>query len=497
MKPIHSCGPDNISNYLLKRLSNSISKPLKCLVNKSISEGTFPSSLKTAKVVPIHKGNNKSDLTNYRPISLLNSISKIFERVVYIKLYCYLTKNNFFYISQYGFRKKHSSINAISELIGNILKGLDNKQYSLSIFLDISKAFDTLDNNILLKKLENSGIRGQTLKWFNSYLSNRKIYVDINGTKSKIMSLEYGVPQGSILGPLLFLIYVNDLSICLQQSKSLIFADDTSIHSRNKNLATLTVQIENNLEILSEWFKANRLSINYEKTKFIIFSHNKNTYIPTTLKFGTALIHGVKEIKFLGLFIDSEFKWYTHVTNLCNRVSKNIYLLRCLSNVLPKWTLKKLYITYIESILLYGLEIWGSSISKQLLKRLNILQKKALRLISKVTYNTNTDPLFKKLNILKLDDLINFSIAKFGFNFSMNCLPKPVSELFYPTFKRHEHFTRRKNHVTFTQHSTSVFGKSFVAKVPSIYHSIPQDLTKLRNIKEFCNKLKKHYISKY
>ena len=202
--PKKSAGHDLISTNLLKEISPLIAEPLSLIINQSLSTGIFPSKLKIAKVIPLHKKNEKDLLDNYRPISLLPSISKVFERIVYNQLYSYLTTNGILFKSQYGFKKSHSTETAAIELTDTLLQNLDNGEIPIAIFLDLSKAFDTLDHAILLKKLEHYGIQDTPLNWLISYLSNRLQFVQMGDVLSDTLPISTGVPQGSILGPLLF-----------------------------------------------------------------------------------------------------------------------------------------------------------------------------------------------------------------------------------------------------------------------------------------------------
>ena len=271
LKPKQSCGHDGISTSFLKSIKDNICEPLSILINKSMETGYVPNIFKTAKVIPIYKAKDAQELTNYRPVSLLPSISKILEKVIHKRLYTFLNSYNIFYASQYGFRPNHSTINAITEFTSYVMSSLDKQEHSLSAFLDLSKAFDTIDHTILLNKLSHYGVRGVALDWFRSYLSNRKQFVNYKDTKSDIRNVDCGVPQGSVLGPLLFIIYTNDLPRAIKYSKCILFADDTTLFYCTKHRNELYNNISMDLNALSDWFKANKLSLNVSKINYMTF----------------------------------------------------------------------------------------------------------------------------------------------------------------------------------------------------------------------------------
>ncbi len=239
MKSKTSTGYDGISNNLLKAIGNEISTPLAYIFNKSLKEGVFPESMKTAKVPPVYKSKDKKLFVNYRPVSLLPVISKVLEKIVHKRLYSFLTKKLLLYDSQFGFRNNHSTIDAILEFVGKVIKGFERGEYTLAVFLDLSKAFDSLEHSTLLEKLYNFGIRGIAHDWFKSYLQNRKMYVKYNNNSSETQEVNFGVPQGSVLGPLLYIMLTNDLAMCLKKCRSVLYADDTTVYATNKNLRVL------------------------------------------------------------------------------------------------------------------------------------------------------------------------------------------------------------------------------------------------------------------
>ena len=260
-----SCDAYGLSQAVVISDGGIIAPVLSHLANCSLNAGIFPNKMKIAKVIPIYKGKGEKYLfTNYRPISLLPVFSKIVEKMIYSKLFDFLVRYQILFKSQYGFRKGRNTSHATIDFLQTVEKAFEDQEYAIGIFCDLSKAFDTLDHNILLKKLDHYGIRGNWHAWFKSYLSNRKQYVDLNGALSGNEDISVGVPQGSILGPLLFLIYINDLPASLSQLTPVMFADDTNLIIKGKNLEDLSLSINEDLKSLSDFFKANKLKLNID-----------------------------------------------------------------------------------------------------------------------------------------------------------------------------------------------------------------------------------------
>ena len=266
-----SSGHDNISNVLLKKISNNIKYPLSIIFNKSMLQGKFPESMKLADVSPLYKSKDQNECTNYRPISLLLTISKLLEKIMYKRTYNFLEQTGQLYNSQYGFRTGHSCENAVSELLAEIIKGSQEGLYTVSMFLDLSKAFDTLEHEVLLKRLERYGIRGIANNWFRDYLTNRKIRTKCTVAStgkteySEYKAIKFGTPQGSCLGPSIFIIFTNDLHKQLQHCNSILFADDTTLYKSHRNLKYLNWCIEDDMETIVKWFQVNKLTLNIEK----------------------------------------------------------------------------------------------------------------------------------------------------------------------------------------------------------------------------------------
>ena len=264
-------GHDSISMNLIKDSIDKIIFPITGIINLSITSGIVPNQLKIARVIPLFKSGEQDIFTNYRPESVLPAFSKILERVMYNRLLRFLNAFKILSDNQYGFRKHHSTAYALACLYDKISSAIENKEYTVGIFIDLSKAFDTVDHHILISKLEHYGVRGTALRWFESYPSGRQQYVEFNGVCSEPCQIKCEVPQGSILGPLLFLLYINDLCNVSKVVDFILFADDTNIFFSHKDFNLLSETLNSEMCKLTQWCRANKLSINFKKSNFMVF----------------------------------------------------------------------------------------------------------------------------------------------------------------------------------------------------------------------------------
>ena len=301
-----STGPSSIPLRMLSIIPDLIILPLAHIIKMSIVTGVYPDLLKIVKVIPIHKGGSSQDINNYRPISLLSIFHKIMEKMIHKKLYNFLEEHNILYHNQHGFRKNNSTIHALMQITERIKTSIDSGKFGCGIFIDLRKAFDTVNHNVLLTKLEHYGIRDSMLKWFQSYLSGRKQFVSFNGISSELLENNCGVPQDSVLGPLLFFIYINDLPNISKILNFYLFADGTNIYHESNSLNDLESTVNKELNKLYLWLNLNRLALNIDKTNFIIFHpYNKPVKQQVTIKINNTAINEKEYIKYLGVIFDS------------------------------------------------------------------------------------------------------------------------------------------------------------------------------------------------
>ena len=493
-----SCGHDKISNQMLKSIIPAILTPLSIVFNQSIVTGKFPQKMKQAEVVPLHKGKDMDLVINYRPISLLITISKLLEKVIYKRVYSFLEKENILFQSQYGFRSNHNCEHAILELTGNILQAHEKREHPVCIYLDLSKAFDTLNHQVLLCKLEKMGIRGITNSWFESYLSGRSLVTKVttsenNTTYSDAFDISFGTAQGSCLGPLFFLLFCNDIHLLPLYSQLILFTYDTTLFNSHKSEKFLEYMLNCDLEILLDWFNANQLSINLEKTVMMQF-WPKNAKIK--IKARNNVIPIVRNTKFLGVFMDDTLSWKTHVEYLHNKLSMNQHMLQTSKNKLDKNSLRNVYFSHIHSHLVYGIKVLGPSLNAG---SLDILCKQQNKCVRQIERGKNLSKIYKNLNILKLTDMIKLEQCKLCYQLGNNLLPKPIQQLFQVRGgrKQHRYPTRNKALPNVQSHSGNIFHTSFMCKSLSAYSSLPLHLQRVQKMGSFVNKTKQLFLSNY
>ena len=501
LKPKTSSGYDNISNKLLKQLHPVIIVPLTEIINRSLNEGCFPDSMKVADTIPLYKAKERDNTSNYRPISLLLTLSKILVKIVHKRTVSFLDSNNIIYNSQYGFREKHSTTDAVMELTTEIIKAKENHQKTISVFLDLSKAFDTLDPKILLAKMEIYGIRGIVHKWFMSYLTNRQLRVkcrvssEPNNQYSDLYDVEFGTPQGSCLGPLLFLLFTNDLYQNIEHCSAILFADDTTIYKSHRNVRYLKWCIEEDLKTISDWFKANKLSLNLNKTVYVFFGNSKNEVKPV-LEINNIILKPSKIAKFLGLWLDEDLNWNTHITKLINKIKRNMHLLQVPKNLFNEHALKIIYHAHIQSHISYGLLIWGTMMTKEKLQRLQLIQDKCINLITKIG---TLEHKYKKLKINKLTEQIKQQEIKVGYRLVNKLLPNKISQQILSDsnkkslVKTHSYNTRTKIIPNLPKVNKTMYLNSYLYQCIKQFMLLPLKLRNKPTLSSFLTNYKHDY----
>ena len=379
---------------VLKSIKDIIASPLTKLINACIREAVFPDCLKKAVVVPLLKKDDPQDINNYRPISLLPVFSKVLEKVLAIQLGSYFEDNNIFSAHQFGFRKGRSPVDALLSLTDKVCNAFDSKETLLVEYLDLSKAFDCMCHTTLIRKLYAYNLHPLSCRLLTSFLSSRMQRVSFEGKQSEDIPIKLGIPQGSILGPLLFIIFTNDFASHLKEGGTILYADDTTLTSSGKCLQKAAESAETSRLIASDWFNSNNLVINKKKCVNMHFTLKLMDTANLDSSTSPTFEHSVN---FLGLTFDSKLRWDLHGDCVNKKINKNIYLLRNLASNVSQVTLKACYFGIIHNILNYGLLIWGHSSSRH---RLFAAQRRAIRILANLHYRADCRAAFKELGIL-------------------------------------------------------------------------------------------------
>ena len=378
---------------------------------------------------------------------------------------------------------------------------MDKGETPINIYLDLSKAFDTLNHDILLSKLQLYGIKNMPLKLISNYLFNRTQYVHFNGINSEMYPVQVGVPQGSILGPLLFIIYLNDLPNACKLFQPIIYADDNTLYGSLKcfgdlNEKSISENINNELQDINTWLKLNKLSLNTSKTKYIVFHMPQKKIPKLELKLDDKLIEQVSDFNLLGVHINQHLNWSTHTNYINTKISKTIGILSKLKHFLPRFVLKIIYDTLIVPHLTYGILCWGHSAKKTF-----ILQKKCLRIISNSKYNAHTDPIFKQFSLLKLQDIYKLEILKFCFKLENSKLPLYFNSINTQNVASlHQHNTRSRNAIYLHKTRHNFADNSISQIVPKTLNetdNLITDKIHTHSLKGYSLYIKNKYIGNY
>lgn len=485
------CGPDDISAELIHELLPCIVEPLHHIINLSLKNGDVPEQWKISKVTPIFKKGSREVMDNYRPISLMSVLAKIIEKIVFEQTYKYVTDKNILSENQSGFRPHHSTYSAVLNTSEDVLENVDEGLLTGMVMLDLKKAFDSIVHQILLDKLYFIGIRGTAHKWFKSYLSSRYQYVYMNGVRSDQATVECGIPQGSVLGPLLFSLYINDLGNVVKKSKLALYADDTCIYYSAKNATEIKSALENDLQAISEWLACNKLKLNLAKCEFLLVgtrNRHKKVDKKLTVSLDGAVIKRVNSTKYLGIVIDEYLEWGAHVRHMKSKIAKCLYLLRRIRPYISQNEALILYKTLIQCHLDYCDGVWGNT-GKGYIDQLSMLQKRALKIVLMVNRRYPTEQLFHQLKINTVTERLNERMILFMHKILYGTVPEYLTRRFI--FQNSHYVTRKSENSICVPRVKTNYGKRRLGYRGAVaWNNLTTDLRSTRLTSTFKKKLK-------
>ena len=472
----------------LKDNSDYLSFMIADIINLCFRNGKFPNCLKYAVILALFKKGARNSISSYRPISLLPTLSKIFEKCIKSRLLEYLDENHIIDPNQFGFQKGLSTQDAIINLTERIYQNLNDHSSTLAVFIDFSKAFDTVNRSILLRKLERYGISGNALNLFTSYLDNRSQSVKVGNEISEIKSINIGLPQGSVLAPYLFLIYVNDVSSISNLFSTVLFADDTNLIFEDKNLNNLIEKTNLGLQNFYNWCSANRLSVNISKTGYMCFS-NSTVQNVSHIFLNNTTIEKCSNQRILGVTIDDKLKFNLHINVISKKISQNSGILYKLRNYLDISTLRSIYYSFIDCYLNYCPLIFGNSFDAHL-KPLEIAQKKCVRIIAMESPFAHTNPIFSRFCILKFRDIYKLNLGIYMYK-NLNRLSTMISSHNYNTRSGNNSYNPMFQRLTQTQNQSIMF------QAPNNWNNIPDVIKNATSLPSFKGRYKQFLLSNY
>ena len=497
-KKSYGFGVDGISSFFLK-IAMPVIAPVLCdIFNWSLASGTFPQNWKIARVSPIYKDGNIEDRSNYRPISVLPVVSRLFEKIIFDQMYTYFVANKLFFSGQSGFRALHSVLTCLLKCTNDWYMNFDKGLFTGVILIDLKKAFDTVDHDILIAKLCRYGVIGNELDWFKSYLSNRKQCCKVNGHVSKLQDINCGVPQGSCLGPLLFLIYVNDLPFALDRTKATMYADDTSISYSSKYVTDLTQVINTDLNNIRLWLMGNKLSLNVAKTQSMILGSGvrlrklglNDTTVGPDFQINEDRIAFTSNVKYLGVQIDSQLSWKEHITVALNKISRGVGMLKYSKKYLSLETVQKMYLGIVEPHIRYCCSVWGCAGDTIILK-LQKLQNRAARIVTNSPFDKTSLPLIAQLGWLNVKEMVDFETATIVYKSLHELAPPYMQDMFHKlSDSRNRVLRNTETDLRIPLCKTSNGQRSFSYRGVTVWNQLSSEIKTAQSLAIFKNRLK-------
>lgn len=473
-----SAGYDDMPAFFVRKCGDVLSGAIANIFNTSVEHGHFPAFLKTAIVVPVPKKGDQNDLKNYRPIALLSTISKILEKLMVNRIYAFLDKYNLLGRFQHGFRSGHSTETALTGIIQHINDKVDKNEYVVLVSFDLSRAFDTLHPGFVSEKIAKLGLRGRINDWLTSFLSDRDFVVRVGGTRSDHYTTNLGTPQGSVLGPLIFILYINDLSEYLSEGELFAYADDIALVISDPILGGVCQKVNRVINEFKTWCAKNRMIINFDKTTLLKFRsglHKNAPFSPTLLN---TSINFTESVTLLGTVMDCDLTWQQHVDKVAGRLNSAYYALSSLKGKLGSEALLTVYYGVFYPHLSYAILVWGLSPHAH---RLFILQKRAIRLIFDIKRRHTCSLTFKNYNILTLTCIYLYKTIT---------LIHSSRSILTTRAEVHKHNTRQNDRICISQHSHTYFQKSPMFAGVRFYNLLPPAFRNTANIRIFKSKLR-------
>ena len=489
LNPNKATGPDGISNKMLKAVAKEVSVPLNILFNRSFREGKFTNIWKSSNVIPIPKKGDSSDPSNFRPVSLLSNIAKLQERIVFKNVYNFLMENDLLYKYQSGFLPNHSTTYQLVDIYHHICQTFDNNQFSCMVFCDVSKAFDRVWHKGLIFKLKQLGLEGELLQWISDYLNDRKQKVVIRDCSSSLRRVNAGVPQGSVLGPLLFLVYVNDISESLL-SLTRLYADDSSLFYSATNINDIEGIINHDLRIIVNWAAQWLINFNPLKTVAILFTLKLLEQQPQIMFDGTP-IKFVKEHKHLGLTFSNNGQWHSHIDNIISSTSKVLGIMRKLKFTFSRAALNQIFLSYVLSILEYACIVWdGCSVQNK--NSLQKIQNEAARIVTGLTRSVSLENLYRECGWVTLEERRNQQKLIFMYRSVSGLVPPYISDITPPlVHETTDYPLRNQNNITIPFCRTEISRRSCIPSSITLWNALDEDLRTSPSVASFKYQLKK------